>query len=134
MAKDAQEEIFKYFSAFEKRFGSRQGIEDVVWNKRRKKYEDQLTKDPEDYDTWFDYLRMVESEGDSDVIRDTYERAVANIPESPNKNDWRRYIYLWVTNLMFDKKINLSPPRYTTTLESVTYSLTPLDAKIFFEN
>jgi crooked neck len=40
---------------------------------------------------------MVESEGDSDVIRDTYERAVANIPESPNKNDWRRYIYLWVS-------------------------------------
>lgn len=97
LAKDSQAEIFKYFSAFEKRFGSRQGIEDVVWNKRRKKYEDALTKDAEDYDSWFDYLRMVESEGDSDVIRDTYERAVANIPESPNKNDWRRYIYLWVS-------------------------------------
>lgn len=101
LAKDSQAEIFKYFSAFEKRFGSRQGIEDVVWNKRRKKYEDALTKDAEDYDSWFDYLRMVESEGDSDVIRDTYERAVANIPESPNKNDWRRYIYLWVILIIF---------------------------------
>ncbi|CBY41825.1 unnamed protein product, partial [Oikopleura dioica] len=103
LAKDSQAEIFKYFSAFEKRFGSRQGIEDVVWNKRRKKYEDALTKDPEDYDSWFDYLRMVESEGDSDVIRDTYERAVANIPESPNKNDWRRYIYLWIMYALFEE-------------------------------
>jgi len=103
LAKDSQAEIFKYFSAFEKRFGSRQGIEDVVWNKRRKKYEDALTKDAEDYDSWFDYLRMVESEGDSDVIRDTYERAVANIPESPNKNDWRRYIYLWIMYALFEE-------------------------------
>ena len=39
-------------------------------------------QEPTDYDTWFDYLRMVEQEGDSDVIRDTYERAISNIPDS----------------------------------------------------
>ena len=49
-----------YFSQFEKRFGSRQSVEDIVWNKRRTKYEDKLAQSPNDYDTWFDYLRMVE--------------------------------------------------------------------------
>ena len=44
-----------------------------------------------------------QSEGDSDVIRDTYERAVANIPESNVKNDWRRYIYLWIMYALFEE-------------------------------
>jgi len=103
LPKEAQAELFKYFSQFEKRFGSRQSVEDIVWNKRRTKYEQKLAGSPEDYDTWFDYLRMVEAEGDSDIIRDTYERAVANIPESSNKNDWRRYIYLWIMYALFEE-------------------------------
>ena len=32
------------------------------------------------YDAWFDYIEIVEAEGDLDVVRDTYERAIANIP------------------------------------------------------
>lgn len=103
LPKDAQAELFKYFSQFEKRFGSRESVEDIVWNKRRMKYENTLSKTPYDYDTWFDYLRMVEAEGDSEIIRDTYERAVSNIPESFIKNDWRRYIYLWIMYALFEE-------------------------------
>ncbi len=33
-----------------------------------------------DYDTWFDYLRLLESEGDLPVIREAYEKAIAQIP------------------------------------------------------
>ena len=51
-----------------------------------------IIQEPNDYDTWFDYLRMVEQEGDSEVIRDTYERAISNIPDSTVKNDWRRLV------------------------------------------
>lgn len=32
------------------------------------------------YDAWFDYIEIVEGEGNADVIRDVYERAIANIP------------------------------------------------------
>ena len=60
LPKEHQAELYKYFSQFEKRFGSRQSVEDIVWNKRRTKYEDKLAQSPNDYDTWFDYLRMVE--------------------------------------------------------------------------
>ena len=33
-----------------------------------------------DYDTWFDYLRLLESEGDFPVIREAYEKAIAQTP------------------------------------------------------
>jgi len=33
-----------------------------------------------DYDTWFDYLRLLESEGDFNVIREAYEKAIAQLP------------------------------------------------------
>jgi crooked neck len=33
-----------------------------------------------DYDTWFDYLRLLESEGDFAAIREAYEKAIAQLP------------------------------------------------------
>jgi hypothetical protein len=40
----------------------------------------EVKANPNNYDAWFDYLRLVESEGDLEVIRETYERAIANVP------------------------------------------------------
>lgn len=40
----------------------------------------EVKANPNNYDAWFDYLRLVESEGNLDVIRETYERAIANVP------------------------------------------------------
>ena len=35
------------------------------------------------YDTWFDYLRMMESDGsDRTQVRELYERAISNVPPS----------------------------------------------------
>ena len=40
-----------------------------------------MKANPSNYDAWFDYLRLMESESDDlDAIRDVYERAIANIP------------------------------------------------------
>lgn len=39
-----------------------------------------MKANPNNYDAWFDYLRLVESEGNLEVIRETYERAIANVP------------------------------------------------------
>jgi crooked neck len=33
-----------------------------------------------DYDTWFDYLRLLENEEDLEQIRDAYEKAIAQVP------------------------------------------------------
>ena len=41
----------------------------------------EVKANPSNYDAWFDYLRLMESESDElDVVRDVYERAIANIP------------------------------------------------------
>ena len=42
---------------------SRQGIEDAIVNRRREEYEEKVALNPYDYDAWFDYLRLEETEG-----------------------------------------------------------------------
>jgi len=42
----------------------------------------EVKQNPFNYDSWFDYLRLVESDGNADDIREIYERAIANIPPS----------------------------------------------------
>ena len=37
---------------------------------------------PMNYDAWFDYLRLMEADGNMEQIRETYERAIANVPPS----------------------------------------------------
>jgi crooked neck len=40
----------------------------------------ELKSNPRNYDVWFDYVRLEETNGDQARIRETYERAIANIP------------------------------------------------------
>lgn len=38
-----------------------------------------------------------------DGIRDTYERAIAQVPQSSVKQDWKRYVYLWLKYAQFEE-------------------------------
>lgn len=41
----------------------------------------EVKENPNNYDAWFDLVRLVESDlDDFDAIRDVYERAISNIP------------------------------------------------------
>lgn len=88
--------LHKSYTTFEKQFGDREGVEDVILAKRRVQYEEQLKSDPYNYDTWIDFARLEETGGDVDKVRDVYERAIAQVPRSQQKRDWKRYIYLWI--------------------------------------
>lgn len=88
--------LHKAYTTFEKQYGDREGLEDVVLSKRRVQYEEQLKDNPRNYDTWFDYARLEESSRDADRVSDVYERAIAQLPPSQEKRHWKRYIYLWV--------------------------------------
>jgi crooked neck len=88
--------LHKAYTTFEKQFGDKDGIEDVVLSKRRVYYETQVKENPRNYDAWIDYARLEESSGDFDRVRDVYERAVAQMPPTQEKRHWRRYIYLWI--------------------------------------
>jgi crooked neck len=88
--------LHKEYTTFEKQFGDKEGVEDVVLSKRRRHYEEQVKENPKNYDTWFDYARLEEASGNADRIRDVYEKAVAQVPPTQEKRHWRRYIYLWI--------------------------------------
>ncbi|NXD81077.1 CRNL1 protein, partial [Halcyon senegalensis] len=99
---DAQN-LFKNYTIFEKKFGDRRGIEDIIVSKRRFQYEEEVKANPHDYDAWFDYLRLVESDTDAETVREVYERAIANVPPVQEKRHWKRYIYLWVNYALYEE-------------------------------
>jgi crooked neck len=98
--------LHKSYTTFEKQFGDREGVEDVILSKRRVQYEEQIKDNPKNYDIWFDYARLEETSGDVDRVRDVYERAIAQIPPSHEKRHWRRYIYLWVFYALWEEMDN----------------------------
>lgn len=94
ISKQEAQELFKNYTIFEKKFGDRRGIEDIIVSKRRFQYEEEVKANPHNYDAWFDYLRLVESDAEADTVREVYERAIANVPPIQEKRHWKRYIYL----------------------------------------
>ncbi|KAK2742572.1 NineTeen Complex (NTC) component [Myotisia sp. PD_48] len=96
----------KAYTMFEKQFGDRSGIEDVILSKRRVQYEEQIEENSKNYDLWFDLCRLEETSGDVERVRDTYERAIAQIPPSQEKRHWRRYIYLWIFYALWEELEN----------------------------
>ncbi|XP_064601613.1 crooked neck-like protein 1 [Liolophura sinensis] len=103
LPKELCQEIYRFYTVHEKKFGSRAAIEDVIVNKRRFQYEEEVKSNPMNYDAWFDFLRLLEAEQDIEQIRDTYERAIANLPPTQEKRHWRRYIYLWINYALFEE-------------------------------
>ncbi|KAG5400151.1 hypothetical protein IGI04_014758, partial [Brassica rapa subsp. trilocularis] len=93
------------FVAFEKQYGDKEGIEDAIAGNRRFQYEDEVRKNPLNYDSWFDYVMLEETVGNKDRIREIYEMAIANIPPAEEKRYSQTHIYLcdlfveWLTIL-----------------------------------
>lgn len=103
LPKERTIELYKAYTVHEKKYGDRAGIEEVIVSKRKYQYEQEVAENPTNYDAWFDFLRLVENEGQVEVVRETYERAIANVPPSKDKNFWRRYIYLWINYALYEE-------------------------------
>ena len=103
--------LHKSYTTFEKQFGNREGVEDVILAKRRVQYEEEIKSEPQNYDIWFDFAKLEETGGDAERIRDVYERAIAQIPASQEKRNWRRYIYLWIFYAMWEEMTNKDAER-----------------------
>ncbi|KAH9799186.1 Crooked neck protein [Citrus sinensis] len=99
--KGRAEDLYRKFLAFEKQYGDREGIEDAIAGKMRLQYEDGVRKNPMNYDTWFDYIRLEERVGNQERVREVYERAIANVPPAEEKRYWQRYIYLWINYALY---------------------------------
>ncbi|XP_074646066.1 crooked neck-like protein 1 [Tubulanus polymorphus] len=103
LPKEKCQEIYKCYTIHEKKFGDRAGIEDVIVSKRKFQYEEEVKANPHNYDAWFDYVRLMESDGDPEQVREVFERAIANVPPSQVKRHWRRYIYLWINYAVYEE-------------------------------
>ncbi|GAB4857493.1 Crooked neck-like protein 1 [Ancistrocladus abbreviatus] len=95
------EELYRKFVALEKQYGDKEGIEDAVVRKRRFQYEDEVRKNPADYDSRFDHIRLEESAANKERIREVYERAIANVPYAEEKRYWQQHIYLWINYALY---------------------------------
>lgn len=80
MEKDKCLTLYNEYTRHEKKYGDKSSIDDVITSKRRFQYEEALKNNSHDYDTWFDYVRMLEADGNQELIRELYERAIACIP------------------------------------------------------
>ena len=103
ISKEDARELFKVYTQFEKKFGDRSGIENVIISKRRFQYEEEVKANPMNYDAWFDLIRLVEEETPVEQVREVYERAISNVPPSQEKRFWRRYIYLWIYYALYEE-------------------------------
>ncbi|KAH9103666.1 hypothetical protein LEN26_015230 [Aphanomyces euteiches] len=101
LPKEEAVNLYNAFINFEKQHGDRKRIEEVVIAKRRVHYEQQVAANPMDYDTWFEYIQLEESEGNESLTREVYERAIAKVPPVQEKTFWRRYIYIWIKYAVF---------------------------------
>lgn len=124
LPKDKTIELYKAYTVHEKKYGDRSGIEDVIVSKRKYQYEQEVANNPTNYDAWFDFLRLVENEGNTDTIRETYERAIANVPPSKDKNFWRRYIYLWINYALYEE-IEINDEERTRQIYKTCLDLVP---------
>ncbi|GAK64400.1 pre-mRNA-splicing factor CLF1 [Moesziomyces antarcticus] len=121
LPRSKSEGIYSSYTRFEKQFGTMSSVEDTVIGKRRIQYEEELAAQQgqtPDYDTWFDYSRLEEDayralaasggtneqlEQAAKRVREVYERAIAQVPTSHEKRDWRRYIFLWLRYALFEE-------------------------------
>ena len=89
--------LFNSYTQFEKSHGDPSTIDFFVYHKRKKFYEEKLKSSPLDYDTWFELVNLLlNSDSSPEIIKETFEKAIAQVPIIEEKRYWRRYIYLWL--------------------------------------
>ena len=133
LPKEQAEDVLRAYTVHQKRFGDRRALETAVYNKRKAKYEAEISDNAHNYDVWFDYARLLEEEAaafvaaepdalatakkpkvDSaaaareqafEAVREVYERAIAQVPPIKEKRYWRRYVYLWIYYAVFEELV-----------------------------
>jgi crooked neck len=86
----------------------------------------ELAANPHSYDIWFDYIKLEETHGRAEKVREIYERAIAQIPLVNEKRHWRRYIYIWIYYAVWEetevKNMDNARQIYTNCLDIIPHS------------
>ena len=94
---EQRSQIYLSYTEFEKSYGDKDTIESSIMIKRKLKYEEEVSRVPQDYDSWWSYIGILQQEDNNEATRETFERAVKIIlTDSFKSTVWRRYIYIWI--------------------------------------
>jgi crooked neck len=124
LPRDKSSRLHEEYLKMEKQFGQKEELDQLVIDKRRRYYMELLEKYPQNYDAWFDLLfletdSLASGSGDITRTRDTFEKAISQVPPSLEKRLWRRYIYLWVLYATFEELDAKDNQRTKTVFERV---------------
>lgn len=104
LPKDKVARLYEEYLKMEKQFGSKDEIDELVFEKRRRYYQELLEKYPQNYDAWFDLIFLEQESGrDSLKLREIFERAISQVPPKNEKRLWKRYIYLWILYAFYEE-------------------------------
>jgi crooked neck len=121
--RERRRKLYQQYVTFEKKHGRPEAIERVIFQQHQAAYVQRLAQDPYDYDGWLEYAQLMQdqyeqqqqqqntmsnsqpiSSSHADKVRDVFERAVAQVPpDEENKDDWRRYIYVWIYYAVYEE-------------------------------
>ena len=104
LPKERVARLYEEYLKMEKQHGSREDIDDLVFEKRRRYYQELLEKYPQNYDAWFDLIFLEqECARETHKLREIFEKAISQVPPSNEKRLWTRYIYLWIVYAMYEE-------------------------------
>ena len=92
----SKDTLVSEYTEFEKQYGDKEKIEEIITEKRKENYKKLLAENPFNYDIWFDYIKLMEEEATEEATIAVYEEAIQHLPPSKEKRFWRRYIYFWI--------------------------------------
>lgn len=102
-----RDSIYKHFSTFEKTYGSKGSIQSSVTLKRKAKYESDLKDDPQDYDTWWALITILQNHSKESDVAKAFKSSISHAPNDRTKTiRWRRYIMLWVRYALWEELTN----------------------------
>ena len=112
LPESSSRELYPAYLQFEKRYGGQKQIEDAVIEKKKAQYQEMLTSNPMDYDTWFELCELQKGVDDVETVRKTYQDAVSNVPPvKDQKQQWSRYVLLYISYATFEEKIANEPEK-----------------------
>lgn len=91
----------------EKQYGTFDTLNWAILLHRKSLYEMRLATTPTNMDVWWDLISLVRESGSDAEVCETFERAIAVVPQDEVKTDlWRRYIYVWIRYAIHEEEMN----------------------------
>lgn len=63
-----------------------------------------LAENQFNYDAWFDLINLEQSAGNFELVKETFEASILNIPPAEEKRYWRRFIYLFYNYAVWEEE------------------------------